>query len=652
MLPNKILSNHTVSEQKREAVANQSNQNSSDRKFEDAMYESRQHQLNTEQRQEAAKNDHVRQQQRQQQEQTQARVENERNAQRAKQSNNAKTEEANNQSNKRMNPRSETQHSQDRNQGADKVEVTKDATNDVDDSKPTDKSETEIAADANVAAQGAVHTNKVDESNIDPQSKNATTDDNTKSDMDVSNEVDSASWLDTFMKIVADNEKKSDQSSSSQTTDNDKYSKSVAASDGQTRELPSDELIDMLLESEQSAVKKLFSDFASLTSQQQDDSEIQFSQLTSLLADKVAQEGENNDAENVTDDGETKSADQDQIISDLLAQTQKNVSQNTDSNLDGKDSSLNAEAQSEKKLNQDNAQVIANSALQQQIQQAQNADNTKQPSLVEQTTKQSNVLSFVNPALMQINKQQNATEIENGKFSAQFSDELDELMNTEVKVSNKNEMSTDAELKSILDIRTASLFANQIDSGSKGTDSFTKPELVDVNGVQLDKTLQLPKLEQLSQAKNETLLRENILFNKQELANHMQQQVGLMMSKNMKSIDIRLDPPELGAMQIKLTMNNDQAAVSFVVSNQQAKDALDASLPRLRELLEQQGMNLAESDVQHGSAQGESTTGDDNNGANSGNGMSNDDAQDDANLHAQEQLNRAIKSPWNVDYYA
>jgi flagellar hook-length control protein FliK len=652
MLPNKILSNHTVSEQKREAVANQSNQNSSDRKFEDAMYESRQHQLNTEQRQEAAKNDHVRQQQRQQQEQTQARVENERNAQRAKQSNNAKTEEANNQSNKRMNPRSETQHSQDRNQGADKVEVTKDATNDVDDSKPTDKSETEIAADANVAAQGAVHTNKVDESNIDPQSKNTTTDDNTKSDMDVSNEVDSASWLDTFMKIVADNEKKSDQSSSSQTTDNDKYSKSVAASDGQTRELPSDELIDMLLESEQSAVKKLFSDFASLTSQQQDDSEIQFSQLTSLLADKVAQEGENNGAENVTDDGETKSAVQDQIISDLLAQTQKNVSQNTDSNLDGKDSSLNAEAQSEKKLNQDNAQVIANSALQQQIQQAQNADNTKQPSLVEQTTKQSNVLSFVNPALMQINKQQNATEIENGKFSAQFSDELDEFMNTEVKVSNKNEMSTDAELKSILDIRTASLFANQIDSGSKGTDSFTKPELVDVNGVQLDKTLQLPKLEQLSQAKNETLLRENILFNKQELANHMQQQVGLMMSKNMKSIDIRLDPPELGAMQIKLTMNNDQAAVSFVVSNQQAKDALDASLPRLRELLEQQGMDLAESDVQHGSAQGESTTGDDNNGANSGNGMSNDDAQDDANLHAQEQLNRAIKSPWNVDYYA
>jgi len=652
MLPNKILSNQTVSEQKREAVANQSNQNSSDRKFEDAMYESRQHQLNTEQRQEAAKNDHVRQQQRQQQEQTQARVENERNAQRAKQSNNAKTEEANNQSNKRMNPRSETQHSQDRNQGADKVEVTKDATNDVDDSKPTDKSETEIAVDANVAAQGAVHTNKVDESNIDPQSKNTTTDDNTKSDMDVSNEVDSASWLDTFMKIVADNEKKSDQSSSSQTTDNDKYSKSVAASDGQTRELPSDELIDMLLESEQSAVKKLFSDFASLTSQQQDDSEIQFSQLTSLLADKVAQEGENNDAENVTDEGETKSADQDQIISDLLAQTQKNVSQNTDSNLDGKDSSLNAEAQSEKKLNQDNAQVIANSALQQQIQQAQNADNTKQPSLVEQTTKQSNVLSFVNPALMQINKQQNATEIENGKFSAQFSDELDELMNTEVKVSNKNEMSTDAELKSILDIRTASLFANQIDSGSKGTDSFTKPELVDVNGVQLDKTLQLPKLEQLSQAKNETLLRENILFNKQELANHMQQQVGLMLSKNMKSIDIRLDPPELGAMQIKLTMNNEQAAVSFVVSNQQAKDALDASLPRLRELLEQQGMDLAESDVQHGSAQGESTTGDDNNGANSGNGMSNDDAQDDANLHAQEQLNRAIKSPWNVDYYA
>ncbi|MCV5960739.1 flagellar hook-length control protein FliK, partial [Escherichia coli] len=47
-----------------------------------------------------------------------------------------------------------------------------------------------------------------------------------------------------------------------------------------------------------------------------------------------------------------------------------------------------------------------------------------------------------------------------------------------------------------------------------------------------------------------------------ELANEqVAEKVQMMMSKNLKNLDIRLDPPELGRMQIRMTMNNDLANV-------------------------------------------------------------------------------------------
>ncbi|ELQ2334359.1 flagellar hook-length control protein FliK [Vibrio vulnificus] len=84
-----------------------------------------------------------------------------------------------------------------------------------------------------------------------------------------------------------------------------------------------------------------------------------------------------------------------------------------------------------------------------------------------------------------------------------------------------------------------------------------------------------------------------------ELANdQVAEKVQMMMSKNLKQLDIRLDPPELGRMQIRMTMNNDIANVHFTVTNPQARDIIEQTLPRLREMLAQQGMQLADSSVQ------------------------------------------------------
>ncbi|MGR5528701.1 flagellar hook-length control protein FliK [Vibrio alfacsensis] len=88
-----------------------------------------------------------------------------------------------------------------------------------------------------------------------------------------------------------------------------------------------------------------------------------------------------------------------------------------------------------------------------------------------------------------------------------------------------------------------------------------------------------------------------------ELANEqMAEKVQMMMSKNLKNLDIRLDPPELGRMQIRMTMNNDLANVHFTVTNPQAREIIEQTMPRLREMLAQQGMQLAESSVQQQSS--------------------------------------------------
>ncbi len=75
------------------------------------------------------------------------------------------------------------------------------------------------------------------------------------------------------------------------------------------------------------------------------------------------------------------------------------------------------------------------------------------------------------------------------------------------------------------------------------------------------------------------------------------QRVTLMAGQKMSSAQIQLDPPELGAMTVKVTVNGDQASVSFHSAHAVVRDALEASFPRLQEMLGQQGIELADAQV-------------------------------------------------------
>ncbi|MEZ9177233.1 flagellar hook-length control protein FliK [Vibrio kanaloae] len=137
-----------------------------------------------------------------------------------------------------------------------------------------------------------------------------------------------------------------------------------------------------------------------------------------------------------------------------------------------------------------------------------------------------------------------------------------------------------------------------------------------------------------------------------ELANEqVAEKVQMMMSKNLKNLDIRLDPPELGQMKIRMTMNNDVANVHFTVSNQQARDVIEQTLPRLREMLAQQGMQLADSSVQQqSSGQGQESY---NNGEQQSGPNRTNDGQGDENLDSSSNLELNVASKRDgISYYA
>jgi flagellar hook-length control protein FliK len=82
-----------------------------------------------------------------------------------------------------------------------------------------------------------------------------------------------------------------------------------------------------------------------------------------------------------------------------------------------------------------------------------------------------------------------------------------------------------------------------------------------------------------------------------QAAAQLKDRVMYQVQQKIQTAEIRLAPEELGSVQIKVNLQQDQLSVQFVVQQAQAKEALEQQMPRLRELLQQQGVELAESQV-------------------------------------------------------
>lgn len=83
----------------------------------------------------------------------------------------------------------------------------------------------------------------------------------------------------------------------------------------------------------------------------------------------------------------------------------------------------------------------------------------------------------------------------------------------------------------------------------------------------------------------------------------LSQRISLMTARNQSEARIQLDPPELGRLMIQIQVNSDQASVSFTSPHAVVRDALEASVPRLQDMLSEQGLDLLDVDISDQSQQ-------------------------------------------------
>ena len=127
----------------------------------------------------------------------------------------------------------------------------------------------------------------------------------------------------------------------------------------------------------------------------------------------------------------------------------------------------------------------------------------------------------------------------------------------------------------------------------------------------------------------------------------MKQQLVTMVSQGIQQAEIRLDPPELGHMIVKIQVHGEQTQVQFHVAQAHTRDVVEQAIPRLRELLQEQGMQLADSHVSQGD-QGQRREGGFPDSGGSSGGNVDDFSAEELDLG----LNQATSLNSGIDYYA
>jgi flagellar hook-length control protein FliK len=67
--------------------------------------------------------------------------------------------------------------------------------------------------------------------------------------------------------------------------------------------------------------------------------------------------------------------------------------------------------------------------------------------------------------------------------------------------------------------------------------------------------------------------------------------------QGLQTAEIKLNPAHLGPVEVRVNMNQDQASVQFVSNHAAVREALESAVPKLREMLHSQNLNLVDVNV-------------------------------------------------------
>lgn len=88
-----------------------------------------------------------------------------------------------------------------------------------------------------------------------------------------------------------------------------------------------------------------------------------------------------------------------------------------------------------------------------------------------------------------------------------------------------------------------------------------------------------------------------IPINQAQWANHLGEKVVWLARNEQQTAQININPPQLGPMQISLSMSGDQATAMFASPHAEVRQAIEDAMPRLREMLSSAGVSLGEANV-------------------------------------------------------
>ncbi len=187
-------------------------------------------------------------------------------------------------------------------------------------------------------------------------------------------------------------------------------------------------------------------------------------------------------------------------------------------------------------------------------------------------------------------------------LSAELSVMLDSVKTSDTKKVNASLL--DGALQENLATTKVNTLLGESVSGT----AYSKEELQNIQALHAS-TNKILDINAQTQKAGVTSQMETIALYRKDFTSALQDKVMVMVQQKIRQVDIRLDPPELGSMQVRLNLQNEQASVHFIVQHQQAKEVLDQNMPKLRDMLAEQGVNVGDTNVGHHNAQAENENG-------------------------------------------
>ena len=89
----------------------------------------------------------------------------------------------------------------------------------------------------------------------------------------------------------------------------------------------------------------------------------------------------------------------------------------------------------------------------------------------------------------------------------------------------------------------------------------------------------------------------NSAFNQPGWGEEIGERIRWLVNHNIQTAELRLNPPHLGPIEIRVSLQNDQMNVMFTSHHAAVREALESAMPRLREMFGNSGLELTNVDI-------------------------------------------------------